>query len=186
MEDKKQIGLSFLTLHSKWESIRAQWSRISRDSEWREDLASDLASDWKVSIDWHFFSLKLNFSNMASSGIATPLVVDDIDRARPNFEKHLYKSIVDDLSNSFWSVPYRVLHVEDIRAYIHCNIEEIGISQMMKLYTQHMIDEMGSLKLEFKSIEEGFCVVHKIFGVRWTWVGLIHSKHNAQWNYVAW
>lgn len=91
---------------------------------------------------------------MASSRITTSLVVYVIERKRPNFKKHPYKSVEDDPSGTFSSVANRVLNVEDIRAYIHCNIDELGSAQMLKLYTQHMIDGMGNLKLEFKLIEE--------------------------------
>lgn len=63
---------------------------------------------------------------MASSfGVATPLVLEIIDRTRLVFKKHLFKSIEDDLNGAFSSVSYGVLHNEDIRAYIHCNIKEL-------------------------------------------------------------
>lgn len=65
---------------------------------------------------------------MASSCIAIPLVVNVTERARPIFKKHPYKSIGDDLSGAFSPVLYRVLHVEDIRANMHCNIEELGLT----------------------------------------------------------
>lgn len=91
---------------------------------------------------------------MASSSIATPLVVDVTKRARPIFKKHPYESMGDDMSSAFSSISYRLLHVEGIRAYIHCNIEELGRAQILNLYTKHMIDGMGSLKPKFKSIEE--------------------------------
>lgn len=44
--------------------------------------------------------------------------------------------------------------MEDIRVYSHCNIEELGNAQMLKLYIDHMIDRMGNLKPEFKMLEE--------------------------------
>lgn len=91
---------------------------------------------------------------MASTGVATPLVVDVIERARPNFKKHPFKLMEDDPNGEFSSIPYGVLHVEDIRVYSHCNIEELGNTQMLKLYTNHMIDEMGNLKPEFKMLEK--------------------------------
>lgn len=117
-------------------------------------MSCDLASSWKVTIGEQFFSLKLKILDVAPYGIATLLVIDVIDRERPNFKKHPYKLLEDDPSRAFSSVPYKLLHVEDIRAYIHSNIEELGSAPMMKLYTHHMICRMGSLKLEFKSIEE--------------------------------
>lgn len=53
----------------------------------------------------------------------------------------------DDSSGAFSLVYYRVLHVDDVRAYIHCNIKDLESAQMMKLYTQHMIDGMGARNL---------------------------------------
>lgn len=75
-----------------------------------------------------------------ASGVATPLVVEITERARPMFKIHLFKSIEDDLEGAFFSVLYGVLHNEDIRVYIHCNIEELGIADMLSLYTKNMID----------------------------------------------
>lgn len=64
---------------------------------------------------------------IASSGssVATPLVVKITDWARPQFKKHPYKSM-EDPNGSFSYVSYGVLHVKDIRAYIHYSIEDLG------------------------------------------------------------
>lgn len=62
---------------------------------------------------------------MASSTIATPLVVDITERARPIFKKHSYKSMKNDPNGAFSSIFYGVLHVEYIRDYIYYNIEEL-------------------------------------------------------------
>lgn len=55
---------------------------------------------------------------MVASGNATPLIVDITKRAQPNFKKHPYKLMEDDPQGAFSTVPYSVLHVEDIRVYI--------------------------------------------------------------------
>lgn len=72
---------------------------------------------------------------MASSGfgVVTSLVVEIMDRARPKFKRNPYKSKEDDLNGAFSFVLYGVLHVEDIRAYIHCNIEELWNAKMLTL-----------------------------------------------------
>ncbi|XP_057856259.1 uncharacterized protein LOC131065690 [Cryptomeria japonica] len=90
----------------------------------------------------------------STSGISTPLLVEITERARPIFKKYSFKSVEDDLNGAFSSVSYGVLHNEDIRAYIHCNIKELGNADMLSLYTKHMMDEMGNLKLEFKSLQD--------------------------------
>lgn len=61
----------------------------------------------------------------------TPLVVDITERAHPKFKKNPYKPIENNPQGAFSSVPYDVLHVEHISAYIHLNIEELGGSQLL-------------------------------------------------------
>lgn len=73
---------------------------------------------------------------------------------RINNYTNTYKSMEDNLYGAFSSIPYGVLHVEDIRAYIHCNIEDLGNAEMLSLYTKHMIGDMGNLKLDFKSFQD--------------------------------
>lgn len=90
----------------------------------------------------------------SSSSVVTLLVVEITHRARLKFKKHPYKSMEDDLNSAFPFVPYRVLHVEYIRAYIHCNIEELGNIEMLSFYTKHMIDGMGNLKYDFRSLQD--------------------------------
>ena len=54
----------------------------------------------------------------------TPTICDVSERPRHKFKKNLYKFIKDDLYNALSTVPYGVLHVENVRAYIHYNYEE--------------------------------------------------------------
>lgn len=89
---------------------------------------------------------------MASSGMIAALVVDIVDRERPKFKKHPYKSMEDDPQRAFFTVPYGVLRVQDIRAYIHYNFEELGNAKMLKLYTKHIVYDMGNLKPDFISL----------------------------------
>lgn len=56
--------------------------------------------------------------------------------------------------NTFSSIPHNILHIEDVRVFTHCNIEEIGSAQILNLYTKQMADEVGNLKPEFKVMEE--------------------------------
>lgn len=58
----------------------------------------------------------------------------------------------DDLNGAFSSISYGVLHIKDIRAYIHSNIEELGNAEIISLYTKHMMDGMGNLKPDLKSL----------------------------------
>lgn len=94
---------------------------------------------------------------MASSSVSPPFVVEVTNRARPKFKKHPYKLMEDDLNGSFSSILYGMLHVEDIREYIHCNIEDLANVVILTLYTKHMMDGMGNLNPNFKSLQgKGF------------------------------
>lgn len=83
----------------------------------------------------------------------TLLVVDIIDRSCPKFKKHPFKSIEEDPLGAFSSILYGVLHVEDIREYIHENIDELGSSQLSNLFMNHLRDEGYNLKAEYKVLE---------------------------------
>lgn len=75
----------------------------------------------------------------SSSNVDTPMVVEIKNHSCPEFKKHPYKSLLDDPLGAFSSVCHGVLHTEDIRAYIHCNIEEIGNYEMSCVFTDHLI-----------------------------------------------
>lgn len=97
------------------------------------------------------------FVMASTSGIVTPLVVGITERARLVFKRNSFKSIEDDLEGAFSFIPYGVLHNVDIRPYIHYNIEEHGYVDILSLLTKHMMDGMGNLKSEFKSLQtKGF------------------------------
>lgn len=80
------------------------------------------------------------------SSIAMPLVVEVKDMTRLIFKIHLYKSMMDDPVGAFSSIPHGVLHVDDVHTYIHCKIEEIGTKDILDLYTDNIMDEIGNPK----------------------------------------
>lgn len=83
--------------------------------------------------------LNPNFLRMtSSSSIDTPLVVEVSERERLQFKNNPFKSIEDDPNGAFASMPHGVLHVDDVRDYIHCNIEEIGNEAILSLYNNHL------------------------------------------------
>ena len=57
---------------------------------------------------------------------------DISDRPRYTFKKHPFFSLLDDPIGAFLQVLKNVLHVEDIRSYIHCKIESIGDTEIHK------------------------------------------------------
>lgn len=85
-----------------------------------------------------------------ASGITIPLVVKIKDRARPIFKKHPFKSVEDDLEDAFSSVPYDVLHNEDIRDYIYCDLKDLGNENMLDPHNKHLADGWSNLKPEYK------------------------------------
>lgn len=54
-----------------------------------------------------------------------PYLVDVIVRPHPEFKRQPFKSIETDLIRALSGVPYGFLHVEDIRSYIHYNLEDL-------------------------------------------------------------
>lgn len=81
------------------------------------------------------------------------MIFDFFDRSRYKFKRHLIKSCENDLKGAFLQTPYDMLHVEDIKAYIHCKYETIGD---VKIYREidEMIDSDGNMKEEFKHLED--------------------------------
>lgn len=57
----------------------------------------------------------LEFEMDLTSSVATILVVDIKDKARPIFKKHPFQLVEDDPEGAFSSVPYNILHNKDIR-----------------------------------------------------------------------
>lgn len=90
-------------------------------------------------------------------GTANPLVVEIVEHAHPNFKNHPFISMEDDHESVFSSVPYGVLHIEDIRVYMHCPIKELGSTQMLNLYNNQLVDKSSILKPKFQDLEnKGF------------------------------
>lgn len=54
------------------------------------------------------------------------VIYDVVDKPRYKLKQHPYKSYEDDLKGAFSQTPIGVLHIEDIRAYIHCKYEITG------------------------------------------------------------
>ena len=54
------------------------------------------------------------------------------DRPRYNFKSYPFISLVDDPVGAFSCIPDNILHVEDIRGYIHYKMESIGDANIHK------------------------------------------------------
>ena len=74
------------------------------------------------------------------------------NRPRYNFKKHPFVSLLDDPIGAFLQVLENVLHVKDIRGYIHCKIESIGDSEIHKELEKMCSNDL-SLKPEHRYLE---------------------------------
>lgn len=86
--------------------------------------------------------------------MSTPLLVEVKDRSRPKFKWHPYKSVDTEPLGAFSSMSYGVLHIEDIREYVHANIKDLGSVQLFELYSNPIVQEDFTVKLEFKTLVE--------------------------------
>lgn len=102
-----------------------------------------------LSVQTFSFLQTLAFEMASVSGIATHLVVEIKDRAPPVFKKCPFKSVEDNLEGAFSLVPYDVLHNEDVKAYIHYDLKELGNADMLDLYNKHLANDLRNLKFEF-------------------------------------
>lgn len=69
----------------------------------------------------------------------TPHLVDVTDRPHPEFKRHPFKSEQTNPTGALSGVPYGVLHVEDIRSFYHCKIEDLGVATIFYQYIKHCV-----------------------------------------------
>lgn len=86
----------------------------------------------------------------------TPYLVDVTVRPHPEFKRHPFKSIETDPVRAPSGVPYGVLHVEDVRSYIHYKLEDLGIFAIFDQY-RLLCDKNGVLKEQYRRVtDKGF------------------------------
>lgn len=90
-------------------------------------------------------------------GVATPIFVDIKDHPFPIFKKWPQIAKVNDSIDAFYKVPEGVLYVEDVRAYIHYTLEDLGFAKIKNMYIGTLLNQDGSMKLEFQILkDQGF------------------------------
>lgn len=90
-----------------------------------------------------------------ASSIATSLVVEVKDKTHPVFKKHLttpWKMTQLEHFPSFHTKS--VLHVDDVQAYIHYEIEETGSKDILDLLTDKSMDDIGSPMPKFAQLKK--------------------------------
>lgn len=60
----------------------------------------------------------------------------------------------EDSVGTFSRVPKRVVYVEDVRAYIHCHIEDLGTLEIKGMYMNELMGEFGKIKLTYKHVKD--------------------------------
>lgn len=60
---------------------------------------------------------------------------------------------LENLVGAFSCVPKGVVYVKDVRAYIHCHIEDLGTSDIKGMYMSELMGDSGKIKLAYKHIE---------------------------------
>ena len=102
------------------------------------------------------------------------------NRPRNYFKKHSFVSLLDDPIGAFSQILENVLHVKDIRGYIHYKIESIGDTKIHKELEKMCKNEL-SLKLEHGNLEQLNLVKHMFYTDfdNHEWTRLILSRvHN--------
>ena len=84
------------------------------------------------------------------------------NKPRYNFKKHPFVSLLDDPIGAFSQVLENVLHVEDIRGYIHCKIESIGDTEIHKELEKMCRNDL-SLKPKYRYLEQLNLVNHMFY-----------------------
>lgn len=93
-------------------------------------------------------------SALALIDVVVPIVVDIKDRLHLVFKKYPQIMKVDDSVSAFSRVLDDVLYVEDVRAYIHCTLEELGSSEIKTMYMTILLDKNVVIKPEFRHLKD--------------------------------
>lgn len=123
----------------------------------------------------------------SSSNVDTPLLVKFRNCPSPKFKKHPFKSLLDEPLGVFFSVFHGVLHTEDIRAYIHCDIEEIGSYDVSCVFTENLITN-NQLKPEYAHLHRNSFTHFMDFMIfdKDEWVRYILSRIHGEFIWLDW
>lgn len=60
---------------------------------------------------------------------------------------------MEDYAGAFSMFSNDVMNVEDVGAYIHCTLEDLGTKEIKSMYQSMILGDLGTIKPEFKAIE---------------------------------
>lgn len=86
--------------------------------------------------------------------IANPTVIEVKDCPRPIFKWYPHVATLEDSVGAFSHILKEFVYVEDVRAYIHYHIKDLGTSQIKGIYMSELMGESRKIKPEYKHIEE--------------------------------
>lgn len=95
---------------------------------------------------------------MASSSsilefIENPTIVENVKHPRPIFKIIPKIEKLDDSIGAFSKIMKGVTFAKDRRAYIHCNIEDLGSKDLKNMFMNVITDKQGVVKLEHMVVE---------------------------------
>lgn len=93
-------------------------------------------------------------SHFVPTFIANPTVVEVKNHPRPIFKPCLHIATLYDFVGAFLHVLEGVINVEDVRAYIYFQIEDLGTSIIKIMYMNKLMGNFGKIKPKYKHIEE--------------------------------
>lgn len=119
-----------------------------------------------------------------SVGLDTPITVDIKDHPRPVLKKCPQIVKVDDSIGAFSRVPNKVMHIEDVFAYIDCTMEDLGSSEIKTMYMTNLLNKKGSMKPKFQILkDQGFTNILEMleFEDEMIWYVLSHVHEEFMW-----
>lgn len=93
-------------------------------------------------------------SSSAPTFIVNPTIVEVKDRLRPIFKEVPQIAMKEDSTSAFLRVPDDVVYVEDVRAYIHCTLEDLGTEEIKGMYQSVILGSSGTIKSEYQIIKD--------------------------------
>lgn len=78
--------------------------------------------------------------------IANPTIVEFKDHPRPIFKWYPHVAMNEDLVGVFSHILEGVVYVEDVRVYIHCNIDDLGNLEIKGMHINELMGECGKIK----------------------------------------
>lgn len=84
--------------------------------------------------------------------VANLTIVEVKDHPKPIFKRYPHVVTLDDSVGSISRVLEGVMYVEEVRAYIHCHIEDLGMTDIKSMYMNELMGDSGKINPEYQHI----------------------------------